>query len=137
MSTIRNQYCNFWYKKKNVNTKILLFSLFRWHAAGYEIDLSFWADRQIDTGVRNFFMTQEVSKRKNLIKIMKVIFHMKPIPSHWWWECKNCLYKNMTVMWELMGGSWPQTNYIKSFLLNPHRNLLFLLNVAKSFETLV
>ena len=34
-------------------------------------------------------MTQGVSKRKDLMKISKVIFHIKPIPSHPWWECKN------------------------------------------------
>ena len=36
-----------------------------------------------------FFLTQGVSKRKDLIKISKVIFHIKPIPSHPWWECKK------------------------------------------------
>ena len=34
-------------------------------------------------------MTQGVSKRKDLMKISKVIFHIKPIPSHPWWECKK------------------------------------------------
>ena len=36
-------------------------------------------------------MTQGVSKRKDLMKISKVIFHIKPIPSHPWWECKKIL----------------------------------------------
>ena len=37
-------------------------------------------------------MTQGVSKRKDLMKISKVIFHIKPIPSYPWWECKNRFY---------------------------------------------
>ena len=30
----------------------------------------------------DFFLTQGVSKRKDLMKIPKVIYHIKPIPSH-------------------------------------------------------
>ena len=37
---------------------------------------------QIDISVKTVFLTQGVSKRKNLMKIPKVIFHIKPIPSH-------------------------------------------------------
>ena len=33
--------------------------------------------------------TQWVSKPKDLMKIPKVIFQIKLIPSHLWWECKN------------------------------------------------
>ena len=42
-------------------------------------------DRQIDRqtlSYKPFFLTQGVSKRKDLMKISKVIFHIKPIPSH-------------------------------------------------------
>ena len=48
-------------------------------------------DGQTDRHFRKnpFFLTQGVSKRKDLMKISKVIFHIKPIPSHPWWECKN------------------------------------------------
>ena len=31
----------------------------------------------------------KISKRKDLMKISKVIFHIKLIPSHPWWECKT------------------------------------------------
>ena len=33
-----------------------------------------------------FFWLRELSKRKDLIKIWKVIFNIKLIPSHLWWE---------------------------------------------------
>ena len=39
-------------------------------------------DRQTDTFVKTLFRTQGVSKRKDLMKFSKVIFHIKPIPSH-------------------------------------------------------
>ena len=41
-------------------------------------------NRQTDRHFRKnpFFLTQGVSKRKDLMKISKVIFHIKPIPSH-------------------------------------------------------
>ena len=41
-------------------------------------------DRKTDRHFRKnrFFLTQGVSKRKDLMKISKVIFHIKPIPSH-------------------------------------------------------
>ena len=49
---------------------------------------SFWK-----FGKRNkkkpFFLTRGVSKRKDLMKISKVIFHIKPIPSLPWWECNK------------------------------------------------
>ena len=38
--------------------------------------------RQTDTFVKTVFLTQGVSKRNDLMKISKVIFHKKPIPSH-------------------------------------------------------
>ena len=36
-----------------------------------------------------FFLTQVALKCKNLMKISKVIFHIKQIPSHLWWKCKK------------------------------------------------
>ena len=33
------------------------------------------------------------------MKISKVIFHIKPIPSHPWWECKNIF--SLTNQWKL------------------------------------
>ena len=54
-------------------------------------------DRQTDRHFRKnpFFLTQGFSKRKDLMKISKVIFHIKPIPSHPWWECKK--FSNLYV----------------------------------------
>ena len=46
-------------------------------------------DRQTDTFVKTLFSDSGVSKRKDLMKISKVIFHIKPILSHPWWECKK------------------------------------------------
>ena len=47
--------------------------------------------RQTDTFVKTLLSDSGVSKRKDLMKISKVIFHIKPIPSHPWWECKKVL----------------------------------------------
>ena len=45
-------------------------------------------------GKNRNFLTQGVSKRKDLMKMSKVIFHIKPTSSHWWWECKNYWLKS-------------------------------------------
>ena len=39
-------------------------------------------DRQTDTFVKSLFFTQGVSERKDLMRIPKVIFHIKPILSN-------------------------------------------------------
>ena len=46
-------------------------------------------------------MTQGVSKRKDLMKISKVIFHIKPIPSQPWWESKNVQFNatKIEIVW--------------------------------------
>ena len=36
-----------------------------------------------------FFFNQGVSKRWDLVKISKVIFQIKRIPFHLWWDCKK------------------------------------------------
>ena len=54
------------------------FKYFNYHCQ--KTVLEFW---------KPFFLTQRVSKLKDLIKMSKVIFHIKLIPSHFWWECKK------------------------------------------------
>ena len=44
-------------------------------------------------------MTQGVSKRKDLMKISKVIFYIKPIPSHPWWECKKQIWRPISPLY--------------------------------------
>ena len=74
MNTVRNQYWNFGYfhkffLKNTKNAPILTIFV----GCG-------WLTKH--TFVKTIFLIQGVSKRKDLMKISKVIFHIKPIPSH-------------------------------------------------------
>ena len=124
MSTIKNQYWNFWFfqqvffQKHKSSAQSLNFD---WMWLVNELVLTFSAPikctkaqfnmiilsrvmphttyRQTDTFVKTLFSDSGGLKTKDLMKFSKVIFHIKPIPSHPWWKCKHycCLrFKWMT-----------------------------------------
>ena len=58
---------------------MLYFNNFSWMWLVNELFITFSVT---DTFVKTVFLIQGVSKRKDLMKILKVIFYIKPIPSH-------------------------------------------------------
>ena len=85
-------------------------------------------------------MTQGVSKRKDLMKISKVIFHIKPIPSHPWWECKNQFGHDRQVIFYYLCNESDSLQIFKlniklmyfwSCLLRVYRNFLHSIKIYK------
>ena len=123
MNTIKNQYWNFWFFQKQ--KKRSSFLNFGWMWLVNKLVLTFSAPikcaqaqfnliilsrvieyttfyRQTDRHFRknHFFLTRGVSKRQDLMQISKVIFHIKLIPSHPWWEYKNVYYGGTNICLE-------------------------------------